>query len=160
ALVLALTDQEQQVAVGGLHVEDGDLGLGPRLADDLEKLALAVGLHVQGDHARRAAAARRVAGDFQPCADSGKLGVEEVRVHEGVDTLAGGQVHRGVRNCRPPLFSAVLGKLTSAATNADVATGRACRRGAARSLSADRRSGTTTTADSSSPARRWPAVPA
>ena len=41
------------MAVGGLHVEDGDLGLGPRLADDLEELALAVGLHVQGDDARR-----------------------------------------------------------------------------------------------------------
>jgi hypothetical protein len=43
ALLFALTDQEQQVAVGGLHVEDGDLGLGPRRADDLEELALAVG---------------------------------------------------------------------------------------------------------------------
>src|SRR6185437_11978755 len=57
ALVLAFTDQQQQVAVGGLHVEDGDLGLGPRLLDDLEELALAVGLHVQGDDAGSAAAA-------------------------------------------------------------------------------------------------------
>jgi hypothetical protein len=66
ALVLALPDQEQQVAVGGLHVEDGDLGLGPRLFDDLEELALAVGLHVQGDDARRAAAPRRAVGDLEP----------------------------------------------------------------------------------------------
>jgi hypothetical protein len=68
ALVLALPDQEQQVAVGGLHVEDGDLGLGPRLHDDLDELALAVGLHVQGDGARRAAAAGRSVSDLQPCA--------------------------------------------------------------------------------------------
>src|SRR5207302_3910470 len=33
ALVLAFPHQEQQVAVGGLYVEDGDLGLGPRRAD-------------------------------------------------------------------------------------------------------------------------------
>jgi hypothetical protein len=40
---------------GGLHLKDGDLGLGPRLPDDLEELAFAVGLHVQGDDAHRAA---------------------------------------------------------------------------------------------------------
>src|SRR5205085_11108197 len=62
ALVLALTHQEEQVAVGGLHVEDGDLGLGPRLRDDLEELALAVGLHVQGDDARTAAPPGRAVG--------------------------------------------------------------------------------------------------
>ena len=92
ALVLALPDQEQQVAVGGLHVEDGDLGLGPRLADDLEELALAVGLHVQGDDARRAVAAGRTVSDLQPCADAGKLDVEEVRVHEGEDTITARRV--------------------------------------------------------------------
>jgi hypothetical protein len=70
------------VAAGGLHVEDGDLGLGPRPADDLEELALAVGLHVQGDDARRAAAAGRPVGDLQACADAGELGVEELRVHK------------------------------------------------------------------------------
>ena len=61
ALVLAFTHEEQQVSVGGLNVEDGDLGLGTRLADDLEELALAVGLHVQGDDARRAVAPSRIA---------------------------------------------------------------------------------------------------
>jgi hypothetical protein len=86
ALVLAFTHQEQQMAVGGLHVEDGDLGLGPPLADDLEELALAVGLHVQRNDARRAAATRRAVSDLQPCADPGKLDVEEVGVHERGDT--------------------------------------------------------------------------
>ena len=75
------------MAVGGLNVEDGDLGLGPRLADDLEELALAVGLHVERDDASRAAATGRTISDLQPSADAGKLDVEEVRVHEGVDTI-------------------------------------------------------------------------
>ena len=60
------------MAVGGLNVEDGDLGLGPRLADDLEELALAVGLHVQGDDARRAAASGRTVGDLQACRQCGR----------------------------------------------------------------------------------------
>src|SRR5262249_59464438 len=95
-LVLAFTDQEQQVAVGGLHVEDGDLGLGPRLLDDLEELALAVGLHVEGNGARRAGAASRSVGNLQPCADAGALGVEEVRVHAAVDTEDEGRVRSEV----------------------------------------------------------------
>ena len=81
---LALPDQQQQVAVGGLHVEDGDLGLGPRLADDLEELALAVGLHVQGDDARRAGAAGRAVGDLQPCPDAGELASSRFVVSIGV----------------------------------------------------------------------------
>src|SRR5205823_5625152 len=92
ALVLAFTNEEKQMAVGGLHVEDGDLGLGPWLADDLKELAPAVGLHVQGDDARRAGAASWAVGDLQPCADAGKLRVEEVRVHEGDDTITRGRV--------------------------------------------------------------------
>jgi hypothetical protein len=54
----------EQVAVGGLHVEDGDLGLGPRLANDLEELAFAVGLNVQGDDTCGAGAAGRTISDF------------------------------------------------------------------------------------------------
>ena len=94
ALLLAFTHQEQQVAVGGLHVEDGDLGLGPRLLDDLDELALAVGLNVEGDDARRAAAPGGAISDLQPCADAGELGVEEVRVHRGEDTRPAGRVRR------------------------------------------------------------------
>ena len=71
------------MAVGGLNIEDGDLGLGPRLADDLEELALAVGLYVQGEVARRVAAMRRAVSDLQSSADAGKLDVEQVRVHAG-----------------------------------------------------------------------------
>src|SRR5580692_11358347 len=83
ALVLAFTHQKEQMAVGGLNIENGDLGLGPRLADDLEELALAVGLHVQGEVARSAVAPSRAVGDLQASADAGKLDVEEIRVHEG-----------------------------------------------------------------------------
>ena len=74
------------MAVGGLHVEDGDLGLGPRLADDLEKLALVVGLHVQGDDTRHGVPTRGAVSHLQPCANAGELGVEEVGIHEGEDT--------------------------------------------------------------------------
>ena len=82
------------MAVGGLHVEDGVLGLGARLTNDLEELAPAVGLHVQGDDARYAAAPVRTVSDLEPSADPGELGVEEVRVHEGEDTITVGRVHR------------------------------------------------------------------
>src|SRR5262249_28781543 len=86
----------QQVTVGGLNIEDGDLGLGPRLLDDLEELALAVGLHIQGDEARRAAAASGVGSHLQPCADACKLDVEEVRVHREGDTASEGRVRSEV----------------------------------------------------------------
>ncbi len=82
------------MAVGGLHVKDGDLGLGPRPADDLEELALAVGLHVERDDARRAVATGGAVSDLQPCADAGELDVEEVRVHKGEDTITAGRVRR------------------------------------------------------------------
>ena len=84
------------MAVGGLHVEDGDLGLGlgHRLADDLEELAPAVGPHVQGDGARRAVAAGRTISDLEPSANAGELGVEEGRVHDGVDTGRARRVRR------------------------------------------------------------------
>lgn len=54
----------------------------------------AVGLHVEGDDARRAAAAGRPVGDLQAGADAGELDVEQVRVHEGGDTTGG----EGVRS--------------------------------------------------------------
>jgi hypothetical protein len=41
ALALALTNQEQQVTVGWLYVEDGNLGLGIPSPSDLEELAFA-----------------------------------------------------------------------------------------------------------------------
>jgi hypothetical protein len=98
ALVPALTDEKKQVVVGRLNVEDDDLGLGPHRTDDLEELALAVGLHVQGDDARRAAAAGRVVGHLQAGAEAGEL-ASEVRVHEGKDTTAPAQVrHRPICN--------------------------------------------------------------
>jgi hypothetical protein len=87
ALVRPFTDEEQQVAVSRLHVEDGDLSLGPRLADDLEELALAVSLQVEGDDPRRAAAPGRTISDLQASANAGKLDVKEVRVHEEKDTI-------------------------------------------------------------------------
>jgi hypothetical protein len=91
-LLAVLPGQQQQVAVGGLHVEDGDLGSGTGLLDDLEELALAVGLHVQGDDASGASAAGGAVGDLQACADAGKLAVEEACVHEGEDTASTGWV--------------------------------------------------------------------
>src|SRR5262249_29640933 len=47
ALFLAFSDEEQQVAVSGLHVEDRDLRVGSRLTEDLEELALAVSLDIE-----------------------------------------------------------------------------------------------------------------
>ena len=70
----------------------GDLCLGPRLADNLEKLAFTVGLDIQRNDANAASAASRTVGYLQACANSGELGVEEVRVHECKDTIAAGQV--------------------------------------------------------------------
>lgn len=96
ALILALSDLEEQVTVGGLHVQDGDLGLGVRLADDLEELALTVSLHVQGEDACRAIAASRTVSDFEACADASKLDVEKIRVHEKQDTAAEGRVRSEV----------------------------------------------------------------
>ena len=78
-LLAALPDQQQQVPVGGLHVEDGDLGVGLGLADDLEELALAVGPHVQGDDARGGPeAAGGTVGDLEPGPDPGELGEQVV----------------------------------------------------------------------------------
>ena len=76
-----------------MNIKDGDLGLGPWRTDDLEELARAVGLHVEGNDARHAAMTRRTIGDLQACAYAGELRVEEVRVHEGVDTTAEERVH-------------------------------------------------------------------
>ena len=90
ALVLAVTDQEQQVSVAGLHVEQGDLGFGIRTPCNLEELALSVGLHVQGNNACRAAAPGRTISDFQPSANAGELDVEKVRVHKREDTITAG----------------------------------------------------------------------
>ena len=92
ALLLALPDQEQQVAVGGLHVEDGDLGPGLGPDGDLEELAPAVGLHVQGDDpgraGRGAAAGRRPSGVPR----SGRTYGEEGASHERGDTASAKRV--------------------------------------------------------------------
>src|SRR5262249_51462155 len=69
-LLAALPNQEEQVPFGGLDVKDGDLGGGSRLPDDLEELALAVALHVQGDDAGAAGAAGGAIGHLQPGADA------------------------------------------------------------------------------------------
>jgi hypothetical protein len=71
---------------------DSVIDSGPRLTDDLEELALAVALHVQGDDASGAGATGGVVGELQPCADAGELDVEEVRVHRREDTAAEGRV--------------------------------------------------------------------
>ena len=76
------------MAVGGLNVEDGDLGLGPGLAGDLEELALAVvptSREMTPDMERAGGAVS----DLQPCADAGKLVVEQDRVHAGETRLGG-----------------------------------------------------------------------
>jgi TfoX N-terminal domain len=73
ALVLALTNKEQQVAVGGLNIKDCNFDIDCGLADDLEELAFAVGLHVQGDDARGAVAAGRTISDLQPSGGIGFL---------------------------------------------------------------------------------------
>src|SRR5204862_4641983 len=86
ALVLPFTNEEQQVAVAGLNVEDRNLDLDAGLPGDLEELALAVTLHVQGDNACAAVPARQTVSDLQPSAHASKLGVEEVRIHERRDT--------------------------------------------------------------------------
>src|SRR5262249_14910787 len=59
----------------------------------VEKLALAVGLHVQGNNACRAAAPGRTISDFQPSANAGELDVQEIRVHETRDTFGVRRVH-------------------------------------------------------------------
>src|SRR5271166_3175919 len=86
------------MAVGGLNIKNGNLDIDAGLGCDLEELALAVGLHVQGNDARGAVAAGRTISDLQPSAHASKLDVEEVRVHEELDTRA----TTGVRNvvCR------------------------------------------------------------
>jgi hypothetical protein len=93
-LVLPFTHQQEQMAVGGLHVQDGDLDLGSRLVDDLEELTLAVGLHVEGDDTQHAGTTGRAISDLEPSADAGKLDVEEVRVHKREDTAGEGVVRQ------------------------------------------------------------------
>ena len=85
-LLAVFPDQEQKMAVGGLHVENGDLGIDARLTHDLEKFAVAVGLNVEGDRAGRARTANRTVGNLEPGADASELQVEEVGVHEEKDT--------------------------------------------------------------------------
>ena len=58
-LFLALTNEQEQVPVGGLNIEDGDFDIDAGLPGDLEELAFSVGLHVQRNDAVRAVAARR-----------------------------------------------------------------------------------------------------
>jgi hypothetical protein len=81
-LLAPLPDHQEQVAVGGLHVEDGDLGAGPQGRHDLEELAVAVGLDVQGDDARRGpGASGGPVGDLDPGPDPGELGEQVRGVH-------------------------------------------------------------------------------
>jgi hypothetical protein len=83
ALFLSLSDEEQQMAVGGLHVEDGDLRVGPWLAKDLEELALAVSLDIERERPGHAGTTNRTVGNLEPSANASKLQVEKVRVHDG-----------------------------------------------------------------------------
>jgi hypothetical protein len=69
-LLAILADQEQQMAVGGLHVKDGDVRISARRADNLEEFALAVGLNVEGYGAGRAGATTRVIGELEARADA------------------------------------------------------------------------------------------
>lgn len=71
------------MAVGGLHVKDGNLSIDAGLMRNLEEFAFAVGLNIECDGARRAGAANHAVGKLEPSADPGKLRVEEVSVHEG-----------------------------------------------------------------------------
>ncbi|HWG42696.1 MAG TPA: hypothetical protein VN688_07910 [Gemmataceae bacterium] len=86
ALFLAFSDEKEQVAVVGLHVEDGDFDINTRLAQDLEELALAVSLDIERDGAGRAGAMSRTVGNLEPSANASELDVEQVRVHRGEDT--------------------------------------------------------------------------
>ena len=78
--------------LGRLYVDNGDLGLGTRLPNDLEELAFTVSLHVKGDNAGRAVSPGRAVGHLEASADAGELRVEEVRVHEREDTRYEGWV--------------------------------------------------------------------
>src|SRR5262249_47978515 len=98
AFVLTLTHQEQEVAVGGLNVENGDLGLGLWLAEDLEEFALVVGLHIEGENPRRASPPGRTISDLQAWGNASEFG-EEVRVHERNDTTPQAEVRSwSIRN--------------------------------------------------------------
>ena len=93
ALFLALTNEQEQVSVGGLYIEDGNFDIDSGLTGDLEELALAVGLYIKGDGTGRAVAAGRAISDLQPSAHASKLDVEKVCVHEEEDTGDGRRVH-------------------------------------------------------------------
>ena len=92
ALVLALTNEQELVAVGGLNIKYSDFNIDAGLGRDLEELALAVGLHLQGNDACHAVAAGRTISDLQPSAHTSKLDVEQVGVHKREDTKDEGRV--------------------------------------------------------------------
>src|SRR5262249_27125112 len=92
ALFRALSDEEQQVAVSGLHVDDGDLCVGPWLAKDLEELALAVSLDIERERAGHAGTTNRTVGNLEPSANASKLEVEKIRVHAEEDKFAANRV--------------------------------------------------------------------
>ena len=89
------------MAVVRLHVEDSDLDINAGLLGDLEEFALTVSLHVQGDHACAAVAAPQTISDLQPSANASKLRVEQVRVHDGKDTILSGRVRPSVATDAP-----------------------------------------------------------
>jgi hypothetical protein len=93
-IVPALPDEEEQVAVGGLHVQDVHLDLRPGPGGDLEELALMVGLNVQGNGAGHAGQPGRSVSDLQASADAGELVVKQVGIHNHPDTVVKGQVRK------------------------------------------------------------------
>ena len=81
ALLLALTDEEEQMTVIWLNIENGDLDLWFRR--DLEELAFAVAQNVKGDDARCAITASRSIYHLQPRTHSCELCVEQLSIHGG-----------------------------------------------------------------------------
>ena len=81
-LLAAVADHQEQVPFGGPDVQDGDLGIAASGRDDLEELAVAVGLHVERKQAERDSGPPGGAvGDLEPGPDPGELGEQIRGVH-------------------------------------------------------------------------------
>src|SRR4051812_44350960 len=89
-LLAIFPHKEQQMAVGGLHIENGELGLNAWRPHDLEVLPLSVGLNVERDRARSARVTSRTVSNLEPSADASKLQIEKIHVHESQDTISKG----------------------------------------------------------------------